>query len=192
MIGKRIFDIVLSLILLVILIIPMCILWFITTMSLRSNGLFLQTRIGQYGKPFTIYKYKTFSSEGENISKWSIFLRKTKIDELPQIFNILKGDMSFVGPRPDLSGYYDSLEGEYKKIQKLKPGITSEAALKYINEEQLLKTQEDPKLYNNKVIFPDKVKINLQYYYNRSFLLDLKIILKTIIVVTTVISPKNE
>lgn len=180
MVGKRIFDIVLSFTLLVVLLAPMFVLWGVTTASLGSNGLFLQTRIGQQGKAFTMYKYKTLFANGKKTSKWGAFLRKTKIDELPQLLNILIGEMSFVGPRPDLPGYYDLLEGENREILKLKPGITSEAALKYINEEQLLASKEHPKQYNDEVIYPDKIKMNLYYYHTRSFLVDLKILLKTV------------
>lgn len=88
--------------------------------------------------------------------------------------------MSVVGPRPDIPGYYDLLEGENRKILELKPGLTSEASIKYANEEELLSKQENPLKYNDEVIFPDKVKINLDYYYNRSFWLDIKIIIQTI------------
>ncbi|MCH2193799.1 sugar transferase [Kordia sp.] len=180
MVGKRIFDIILSFTLLTISLLPMFLLWIITTIALKSNGLFLQTRIGQHGKPFTMYKYKTLFVNQEKTSKWGAFLRKTKIDEFPQLVNILIGNMSFVGPRPDLPGYYDVLEGENRKILKLKPGITSEAALKYVNEEQLLASKENPKQYNDEIIFPDKIKMNLNYYHTRSFLVDLKILLKTV------------
>ena len=114
------------------------------------------------------------------ISNWGSFLRKTKLDELPQLFNILKGDMSFVGPRPDISGYYDLLQGEERKILKLKPGLTSEASIKYKNEDQILAKQKEPLHYNDAVIFPDKVKMNLEYYRNRSFWGDLAIIFKTL------------
>jgi len=115
-----------------------------------------------------------------SISVFGKFLRKSKIDELPQLFNVLVGDMSFVGPRPDIPGYYDILTGEARKILELKPGLTSEASLKYYDEDSLLAQQEDPLLYNDTILFPDKVYMNLHYYYNRSFLGDLKIILKTI------------
>ena len=108
------------------------------------------------------------------------FLRKTKIDELPQLWNILIGDMSFVGPRPDITGYYDLLEGENRKILQLKPGLTSEASIKYANEEAIIAAQPDPLHYNDTVIFPDKVKMNLAYYYSNSVVGDIKIIWKTI------------
>jgi lipopolysaccharide/colanic/teichoic acid biosynthesis glycosyltransferase len=107
-------------------------------------------------------------------------MRKHKLDELPQFFNVLIGNMSIVGPRPDIEGYYDKLEGEDRKILELKPGITSEASLKYYNEEAILEQQENPLLYNDTVIFPDKVRMNLEYYYNRSFWDDLWIIWSTV------------
>lgn len=88
--------------------------------------------------------------------------------------------MSLVGPRPDVAGYYDRLEGENKKILELKPGLTSMASIKYANEEALLAAQENPLKYNDTVIFPDKVRMNLEYYYHHSLFGDLKIILKTI------------
>lgn len=111
------------------------------------------------------------------IGKW---LRKSKIDELPQLMNILKGDMSFVGPRPDVPGYYDKLTGEDRKVLLLKPGITSLATIKYRNEEQLLAQQENPLQYNDEVIFPDKVRMNLEYLEKRSFFYDMKIMFLTI------------
>lgn len=117
----------------------------------------------------------------KSISKLGIFLRKSKLDELPQLFNIFLGHMSFVGPRPDIAGYYNSLQGEERMILKLRPGLTSEASLKYFDEEVLLQQQENPKEYNNTVIFPDKVKLNLHYYYNHSLLGDIKIIHKTLL-----------
>ena len=116
----------------------------------------------------------------KTISRFAKFLRKSKLDELPQLFNIVKGDMSVVGPRPDIPGYYDALEGENRKILELKPGLTSEASIKYRNEEMLLQSVSNPKKYNDEIIFPDKVKMNLNYYYNHNLLIDLKIILKTI------------
>jgi lipopolysaccharide/colanic/teichoic acid biosynthesis glycosyltransferase len=99
---------------------------------------------------------------------------------LPQLINILLGQMSFVGPRPDIEGYYDNLKGENRKILELKPGLTSLASIKYSNEEEILAKQNDPLKYNDEIIFPDKVKMNLDYFYNRSFYVDLIIIFKTI------------
>ena len=176
---KRVFDIALALLSLLfcVWIIILCI--FVASIDTRSFGLFFQERIGQYGKPFTIFKIKSMRKGVSRLSPFGAFLRKTKLDELPQLFNILLGQMSFVGPRPDVAGYYDVLEGEARKILLLKPGLTSEASLKYAQEEKLLVEQIDPLSYNDAVIFPDKVKMNLWYYYNQSIFLDLRIIFKT-------------
>lgn len=178
---KQIFDILFAFISLIILFPILLICWFLTCRDTRSNGLFLQTRIGQFGKPFTIYKLRTMHSKTTKISKMGAFFRRYKLDELPQLLNVLQGNMSMVGPRPDIAGYYDLLEGEELLILNLKPGLTSTAAIKYANEDQLLTKQENPLQYNNTVLFPDKVKLNLAYYYNHTFWGDLKIIFKTLV-----------
>jgi lipopolysaccharide/colanic/teichoic acid biosynthesis glycosyltransferase len=151
---------------------------------------FIQKRVGQNGALFKMYKFRTMvlshggtsiSVQGENrITPLGAVLRKYKIDELPALWNVLKGDMSLVGPRPDVSGYADKLIGENRLILNLKPGITGPASLKYSNEEELLAQQLDPIRFNNEIIYPDKVKINLNYYYTHSFIGDMKIILNTI------------
>ena len=153
--------------------------------------IFRQKRVGQHGKLFTMYKFRTMkpghsgspvSVRGESrITPLGAFLRRYKLDELPELWNVLIGDMSFVGPRPDVPGYADKLEGENRKILKLKPGITGPASLKYANEEEILASQEDPVKYNNEVIWPDKVRINMEYLKRRNFWLDLKVIIYTVI-----------
>ncbi|CAM3645513.1 sugar transferase [Flavobacterium gelidilacus] len=160
--------------------VPILIAYLVTSIDTSSNGLFKQIRVGQKAKLFTIYKLKTINPKTKKISTIGNFLRKSKIDELPQLVNILIGQMSFVGPRPDIPGYYDTLEGENRKILKLKPGLTSEASIKYAKEEMILSQQVDPLAYNDYVIFPDKVKMNLKYYYNQSIFLDLQILFRTI------------
>ncbi|MQP24739.1 sugar transferase [Flavobacterium sp. LMO8] len=177
---KRTFDFIVSFFALVFCFPLLVIVWLIASIDTQSNGLFLQERIGQYGVPFIIFKIKTVHPITKKISSVGAFLRKSKIDELPQLLNILLGQMSFVGPRPDIPGYYDLLEGESRKILSLKPGLTSEASLKYANEESLLLKQDDPLHYNDTVIFPDKIAMNLNYYYNQNFWLDIAILLKTI------------
>lgn len=181
MILKRIFDILLAslTILLFFYVILICI--FFASIDTKSMGLFVQERIGQHGKSFKIFKIKSMNDATQKISSFGRFLRKSKLDELPQLFNILLGQMSFVGPRPDIPGYYDQLKGEERKILELKPGLTSEASLKYANEEELLNQKDNPLEYNDSVIFPDKVKMNLEYYNNQSIFLDLQILVKTII-----------
>jgi lipopolysaccharide/colanic/teichoic acid biosynthesis glycosyltransferase len=178
---KRSFDIFFSVVGLLFGGLFLFLFWILSSIDTKSNGLFVQKRIGQFGKTFKIYKLKTIKDNSEIISRFGHFLRKSKIDELPQFWNILIGEMSFVGPRPDMVGYYDTLQGENKKILELKPGLTSEASIKYANEEELLKQQENPLKYNDEIIFPDKVKMNLEYYYKQSFLVDLQIIIKTIL-----------
>ncbi|WP_445458513.1 sugar transferase [Flavobacterium sp. HNIBRBA15423] len=177
---KRIFDFFFAFLGLILMswILLICII--IASIDTKSFGLFVQERIGQYGKPFKIFKIKSMNDTSKKISSLGRFLRKSKLDELPQLLNILLGQMSFVGPRPDISGYYDLLEGENRKILELKPGLTSEASIKYANEEELLNQYENSLEYNDTVIFPDKVKMNLEYYYKQSILVDLQTIVKTI------------
>ncbi len=177
---KRVFDIIGSLIALLVFLPFIVISWLILMFDTSSDGLFFQKRIGQYGKPFTIYKLKTMHHKTGNVSKIGFFFRKYKLDELPQFLNVLKGEMSIVGPRPDIEGYYDTLEGEERKVLELKPGITSEASIKYYNEEEILEQQQDALHYNDTVLFPDKVRMNLDYYYRQNLFLDIKIIIKTI------------
>jgi lipopolysaccharide/colanic/teichoic acid biosynthesis glycosyltransferase len=178
---KRLFDVLCSLIGILLMGIPMLILFVLASIDTKSNNFFFQTRVGQFGNFFTICKFKTVDPVSGKISSFGKFLRKSKLDELPQLLNVLVGDMSLVGPRPDIPGYYDKLEGQARKILELKPGITSLASIKYRNEEYLLSKQENPLRYNDEILFPDKVKMNLEYYYNRTFLLDLRIIIKTFI-----------
>lgn len=178
MLLKRLFDLFFSGFALLCIgwLILLC--WLLATLDTKTNGFFLQKRVGQQGKLFTIVKLRTMK-DGK-VTPIGAFFRKTKIDELPQFLNVLIGDMSVVGPRPDIVGYYDLLEGEERNILKLKPGLTSAASLKYFDEEYLLTQQENPLEYNDTVIFPDKVKMNLDYYYHRSFFGDLKIVMATI------------
>lgn len=151
---------------------------------------FTQKRVGRNGKLFTMYKFRsmTVSHSGSSISvagesritPLGAVLRKCKLDELPELWNVLIGDMSFVGPRPDVPGYADKLEGEDRLVLKLRPGITGPASLKYANEEEILAQVANPQQYNDEVIFPDKVKINLDYYYNHTFIGDIKLIFQTV------------
>jgi lipopolysaccharide/colanic/teichoic acid biosynthesis glycosyltransferase len=143
--------------------------------------LFTQTRIGYNGIPFTIYKIKTFTEDGTKPTFFGSILRKAKLDELPQLYNLIKGDMVLVGPRPDLPGYADELQGEDLIILKVKPGITGLASLKYRNEEVVLAKQKNPQQYNDKIIWPDKVRINKWYIQHRTIVMDLIILFYTFI-----------
>lgn len=142
-------------------------------------GVFSQERIGREGKIFIIFKLRTYHPKTRKKSKIGSLFRKTKLDELPQLFNILLGDMSLVGPRPDIPGYYDMLKGEDRLILQIKPGLTSDAGIQFRNEEELLNQQADPLKYNDEVLFPEKVKMNLNYYRQLSFKKDAQILLKT-------------
>jgi lipopolysaccharide/colanic/teichoic acid biosynthesis glycosyltransferase len=157
----------------------------------KGPVLFKQKRVGKNGDLFTMYKFRSMQlNDGSNtvtslndnrITCIGSFLRKWKLDELPELFNVLIGDMSFVGPRPDVPGYADRLEGEDRKILLLRPGVTGPATLKYLDEEEILSLVPDAKQYNDEVIFPDKVRINLKYLEKFSFNGDLKIIFYTLI-----------
>lgn len=154
--------------------------------------IFKQKRVGQYGKLFTVYKFRSMkvagegttsiASEEENrITPLGKKLRRYKLDELPELWNVLKGDMSFVGPRPDVPGYADKLKGKDRDILKLKPGITGPASLKYRQEEDLLNSVENPQEYNDKIIYPDKVRLNLYYLEHYSFFKDIEMIVCTVL-----------
>lgn len=188
---KWLFDRVMSLVGLIIL----CPLLLIVAILIRLKMpggpvLFRQKRVGKDGKLFTMVKFRSMSVShggssvsvaGESrITPLGAKLRKYKLDELPELWNVLVGDMSFVGPRPDVPGYADKLQGSDRVILKLRPGITGPASLKYRNEEELLVGVDDPQAYNDTVIFPDKVRINKEYYYNWSFRKDIRYILQTV------------
>ena len=153
--------------------------------------IFKQKRVGRNGKLFTMYKFRSMtvghggssvSVAGESrITPLGAKLRHYKLDELPELWNVLIGDMSFVGPRPDVPGYADQLKGKDCEVLKLRPGITGPASLKYRDEEELLAKQADPQKYNDEVIFPDKVRINLYYLHHYSFIKDIEMIICTVL-----------
>ena len=193
MILKRMFDVSFSsfgifLLLPLLVLVSICIFLF--------SGFpifFIQIRTGRFGKKFNLIKFRSMVLNAEKLEGGSVttkfdpritgiglFIRKWKLDELPSLWNVLIGNMGFVGPRPDVPGYSDQLKGEQRKILNLRPGITGPATLKYANEELILSKVENPIKYNKEVIFPDKVKINLDYVNNWTIYGDIKIILNTI------------
>ncbi len=186
---KRTFDITVSFLVLLILIFPLILLLLISRINLGLSGLFVQNRIGKNGRVFKMYKIRTLKGQKQHSieeieshqTKWGRWLRKTKLDELPQLYNVLKGDMSLVGPRPDLPGYADKLEGDDRIILTLRPGITGPATLKYKNEDLLLKDKSNPQQFNDQVIWPDKVKINKEYIENWTFFNDLNYIFQSVL-----------
>lgn len=188
---KRSFDLVTSVLGLVCVSWLIAIAWLLATIDTGANGFFTQRRVGRHGRPFNVVKIRTMRPHGESVStvttaadprvtRLGRFWRRTKIDELPQLINVLVGQMSFVGPRPDVPGFADRLEGEDRSILELRPGITGPATLAYRNEEALLASVSDPERYNREVVYPDKVWINREYMQNWSFWRDIRYILQTL------------
>lgn len=186
---KRLFDLFFSFIGLCILILPLIILVVLATISTGKFGLYSQNRVGLHGKTFTMYKIRSMT-EGDDasgitlkddprITRFGRFLRNLKLDEIPQLWNVFIGDMSLVGPRPDIEGYADQLEDEDRIILSIRPGITGPATLKYRDEEALLADQTDPFTYNDQVIWRDKIEINKKYVKNWSLTGDIKSIIRT-------------
>ena len=188
---KRTFDIIIASIGIAFTFWIMVLAVIVASIETKSFGVFIQKRVGRYGKLFRIFKIKSMKpiegidstatiSTDPRITKSGKFFRDTKIDELPQLFNVLFGTMSFVGPRPDVEGYADKLEGEDKILLSIRPGITGPASLKYKNEEEILAKQDNPKEYNDKIIWPDKVAINREYIKNWSLINDIRYIKRTV------------
>ena len=188
---KRLFDFLASLFGLIILSPIFLLISLIIKITSKGPILFRQKRVGKNGEIFTLVKFRsmkivqqtttTVSVKGDKrITTVGAFLRRFKLDELPELWNVLVGEMSLVGPRPDVPGFADLLEENDRLVLKLRPGITGPASLKYANEEEMLAKVEHPEQYNKEVIFPDKVRINLDYYHRQNIWLDLKIIFATI------------
>ena len=188
---KRLFDFTCSFVGLFLLSPLILLLAIVVKVTSKGPVFFIQERVGKDGKIFKMIKFRTMfvaqessstiSIKGDiRVTKIGVFLRRYKLDELPELINVLLGHMSLVGPRPDVPGYSDKLVGEDRNILELRPGITGPASLKYSNEEEILGKQKNPKAYNDEVIYPDKIRINLEYYNNQSIWLDIKIIFATI------------
>ncbi|MCO6499278.1 MAG: sugar transferase [Vicingus serpentipes] len=190
--GKRIFDIILSLFGLILLF-PLFILIALLIIIDSKGGVFyIQKRIGKNGITFNLFKFRTMSTGSDKeglltvgnrdarITKVGYYLRKYKIDELPQLINVLNGKMSFVGPRPEVSKYVELYTEEQREILKLKPGITDYASLEYFNENELLAMAKNPEAIYINEILPAKIRLNKKYIANKSFITDCTIILKTV------------
>ena len=187
---KRLIDIILSFFGIIIFSPVFIVIAIIIKVTSDGSIFFVQKRVGQHAKIFKMFKFRTMLNNSdpntvsvlgdERITPFGAILRKYKLDELPELINVLLGDMSFVGPRPDVPGYADLLTGDDRNILKLRPGITGPASIKYSNEEEILSKKENPIEYNSNIIYPDKVRLNLEYYYNNSIWVDIKIIFTTI------------
>ena len=212
---KWLFDKLISLIGLISLSPVLLIMALLIKWKMPGPILFCQQRVGRYGRIFTVYKFRTMtvkaeasvasrnseatsiaSQEQNRITPLGEKLRRYKLDELPELWNVLKGDMSFVGPRPDVPGYADQLQGEDREVLLLRPGITGPASLKYRNEEDILEAVDEAlqkgrsglpmgittvQEYNDNVIYPDKVRLNRYYLHHYSFIKDIKMIVCTVL-----------
>lgn len=192
MIAKYLFDRIMAFVGLVVLSPILFVVWILIRIKMPDGpAIFTQKRVGKGRKLFTMYKFRSMSAHhsgstvsvaGESrITPLGAKLRRYKLDELPELWNVFIGDMSFVGPRPDVPGYADKLEGDDRRVLQLRPGITGPASLKYRDEEVLLAAQANPQEFNDKVIYPDKVRINLYYLDHYSFVADIKMIIATVL-----------
>lgn len=190
-ISKRALDVLVAAVSLVLLSPVLAVAWLVATVDARANGIFRQTRIGRGGEPFTVLKMRTMrnvpgstgtvTARGDHrITRSGAVLRALKIDELPQLVNVLRGEMSLVGPRPDVPGFADVLVGDDRIVLSVRPGITGPAALAYRNEEVLLARADDPVAFNREIIWPDKVRINRDYVEHYSLLTDLRCLVATV------------
>lgn len=189
---KRLFDIVCSFFGLVFLswLFVFVALW--VGLSSQGGVFYRQRRVGRCNRDFTIYKFRsmrvnsdrqgllTIGGRDGRITKAGVFIRKYKLDELPQLFNVLRGDMSFVGPRPEVRKYVELYTEEQKKVLTVRPGITSLSSIKYRNENEILSRSDNPEQYYIDVIMQDKLAIELDYLEQRSLLTDIKVIFQTI------------
>jgi len=188
----RFFDILFSFFGLVILSPLFVIIWLIIVLTSKGGGFYKQIRVGKNGADFSLYKFRSMRKDADKgslitvggrdprITKIGYFIRKFKIDELPQLFNVLKGDMSLVGPRPEVRKYVDLYTDEQKKVLSVRPGITDYASIEYVDENEILGKAENPdEVYVNQIM-PDKIKLNMKYIENQSVKEYFKIIFLTV------------
>lgn len=191
--AKRVFDVAVATLALPVVALPLCVAWFGAAVETRSTGVFLQTRIGRDERPFTVIKLRTMrrplgsaraavtTGATPGIGRVGRLLRRTKLDEAPQLLNVLAGQMSLVGPRPDVPGFADRLGGRDRAILALRPGITGPATLAFRDEEKLLAGVADPVTYNAAVLWPAKVAINLAYAERATLCDDVTILAATLL-----------
>lgn len=189
---KKVFDILFSFLGIIILSPVFLIIALIVKIDSQGKVFYKQTRVGKDGIDFKLFKFRTMGSDSDKsglltvgerdtrITKSGYYLRKYKLDELPQLINILKGDMSFVGPRPEVRKYVEMYSEEQKEVLSALPGITDVASIKYRNENEMLEKSGNPEEYYINNIMPDKINLNLEYLKQRSFVKDIGVILKTL------------
>jgi len=188
---KRLFDILLSALALVLLSPLLLVVAIVIVVGARGGAFFRQTRVGKGGKPFRLLKFRTMRPGSEamgritvgerdpRVTRIGVFLRRTKLDELPQLWNVLVGDMSLVGPRPEVPEYVALYSGEQRRVLDVRPGITSLASIAYINENELLGRSADPKRTYVEDVLPAKLELDLKYVRDRTMGMDIGILLGT-------------
>ena len=191
MMAKRLFDLLVSLIMSVLLSPLLLVLALAVKFSSKGPAFYMQERIGKNQIPFRIFKFRTMFLDADKkglltvggrdprVTQVGYFLRKYKLDELPQLFNVVLGEMSLVGPRPEVKRYVEMYSVEQRKVLEVKPGITDYASIEYSNENELLGKADDPEKMYVEEIMPAKLKLNLRYVEEKSFFVDLKIIFRT-------------
>ena len=189
---KRLCDIVLSALGLILLSPLFLVLSIWVAMDSTGGVFYRQIRVGRGGRDFKLLKFRsmrigadkkgliTVGEKDARITKSGYYIRKYKFDELPQLINVLKGDMSFVGPRPEVRKYVELYSDEQLRVLNVRPGITDPASIQYSNENELLEKAENPEQYYIDTVMPDKLRINLEYLENRTLWSDFKVIIKTI------------
>ncbi|MCC7534518.1 MAG: sugar transferase [Bacteroidia bacterium] len=194
---KRFFDIIFSGIGILFLLPIFFILAILVKLESKGPIIFKQIRVGKNNVDFKLFKFRSMYLDAEKrgqltvgmkdprITKMGYFLRKYKLDELPQLFNVFIGDMSLVGPRPEVRKYVDYYTPEQQKVLTVRPGITDYASIKFINENELLAKAENPEEFYITDIMPQKLKINLQYIENPSLFKDIQLIVTTLLKIIT-------
>lgn len=189
---KRLFDLMFSIMGLLVLLPVFIVIAIGIKSTSKGSILYKQIRVGKNNKEFKIHKFRTMFLDADKFGLLTVgkkdkrvtaigyYLRKYKLDELPQLLNVFLGDMSFVGPRPEVRKYVDLYNIEQLKVLNIKPGITDLASIEFRNENELLSNQKDPENYYITVIMPKKIKINLEYNQSRTLLRDIQVIFKTI------------
>ena len=189
---KRILDIIFSISLLIALLPLFLIIIFLINLETKGGAFYTQIRVGKFNANFKIIKFRsmyagadlkgylTVGDKDARITKVGYFLRKYKLDELPKLINILKGEMSFVGPRPEVRQFIDLLDKDQLEMLSVRPGLTDFASLKYVNESEILRESDDPERKYIEDILPEKVRLGIDYIKKSNLYLDIKLVFMTI------------
>ena len=192
---KRFFDILFSALGLAVLSPLFLVLALWIKLDSRGPVFYRQVRVGRHNRDFSIFKFRSMRTDADKaglitvggrdprVTRSGYYIRKLKLDELPQLINVLCGDMSFVGPRPEVRKYVDMYTPEQLHVLDVRPGITDEASIQYRNENELLATADDPEQFYVHTVMPDKLRINLQYVQHHNLWTDIKLIFRTLLAI---------